>query len=217
MLEADHLDEELGGGRDVDLLDDLVDEVHVLRPRDDEQTVGSRVGDDGDLASVMRGELMRTVRNRKGFLSSLDDSELAKLVAARLPKESGAEALGEDALSLHESLGMLADVDDLSAALSEAKGELKMVTGELRVVRSAMKALEGRTKVEDLIYKVFYEAVQWCCDCVARHSLPCLGNDGGLRKDSVKKLEEVVREQMWKFKNHLERIGIDEHGVMRNG
>lgn len=128
---------------------------------------------------------------RTDFLTGLNNADLAKLIASRLPKvDTGDKSLEGDVLSLTECINGLVSIEDVTKELNRVKGELNKTTHEKNIAQKvlAAKGVEGWREAAQSIYA---GACEYVLNLVIRGNLPGYGDGGGL---SQRGYEEIGKE-----------------------
>lgn len=159
---------------------------------------------------VLTEAILSEAVQRKEFLKTLTDSEFAKLVAGRVPKETTeASDLEADVLSLQSCLKKMPSIHDVSSDISALKGRLKQVGKELRALRMKIKA-EGPQENDAFAQEVFRSAADMVADWIARGAWPGFGDGGGI---TPKAYEMISREARKVVEKYYRRSMITDYGT----
>ena len=152
-----------------------------------------------NISEVMQKAILREAERRQDFLEGMDDSEFAKLVASRLPKETDTTDLQSEVISLTESINSLPSMKDITEELNRVKGELKRALLREETAKKAMSHVMGEIGLKELMESIYVKTIEYVCEMISRKSLVGLESGGGI---SVKGLEHI-----------RERIELDLKGI----
>jgi len=157
----------------------------------------------GSLNDILSDRLIQEAQRRSNFLSNLDDTEFARLVAGRLPKEApGDRDLTKDILSLSKCLEDLEQEDDLTSELNLVKGKLFKAERELEMNLKLMRHRDPGRELSDLMETIYRCCVEYVLDLIIRGSIPGLLSGGGLSERGRKEISNRVKSDLSELRLH---------------
>lgn len=151
----------------------------------------------GSLSEILSDRIVQEAQRRENFLKNLDDTEFARLVAGRLPKEApGDKDLTKDILSLSQCLEGLDDVDDLTAELNKVKGKLFKAERELEMNLKLMRHRDPGQELSDLMECIYRCILEYVLDLIIRGSIPGMLSGGGLSDQGRKDVSNRVKSDL---------------------
>ena len=154
-----------------------------------------------NLHEIMSEALLHEAQRRKNFLAGMSNDDLAKLMAARLPKEiDGNSDLEGDILSLQKCISSLPGIDDLSEELNRMKLEYAKVESRYKTAKKLLNHVQHKETFAELMEGVYRYCIEYVVEMVARNSLPGIGDGGGLSAAGYAALSERVKVDLEKLK-----------------
>jgi len=172
----------------------------ALTDKDKTKIIKNAIG----LEQLMDDALRQALENKKDFLGTLSEAELARLAISRMPKVVGGDGeVKEEILSLTECLAMLPTTEDISKELNRVKGELFKTERERDMNAALLKVHKKTGSREDFAFAVFRGAVECAFDMVARRSFPGYGDGGGVSKRGYEEIGKRVKSELEKLNVEL--------------
>jgi hypothetical protein len=154
-----------------------------------------------NLHEIMSEALLHEAQRRKNFLAGMSNEDLAKLMAARLPKEiDGNSDLEGDILSLQKCISSLPGIDDLSEELNRMKLEYAKLESRYKTAKKLLNHVQHKETFAELMEGVYRYCIEYVVEMVARNSLPGIGDGGGLSAAGYAALSERVKVDLEKLK-----------------
>ena len=107
------------------------------------------------LEQLMDDALRKTLEEKKDFLGTLSEAELARLAISRMPKVVGGDGeVKEEILSLTECWAMLPATEDITKELNRVKGELFKTERERDMNAALLKVYKGAENEIKTVLKI---------------------------------------------------------------
>lgn len=149
------------------------------------------------LNEMLQEAMLLRLRQDKNFLSKLNPVEFARLVAGRLPKDEQTDKeLEAEVLGLEEVLAMLPAIDDITAELTKAKGELFKTVRERDLLKKLLDHSRDKATLEELMALLYKSCVEYVRDLIARNNLPGFGDGGGLSQKGYAEIASEVKRRL---------------------
>ena len=181
--------------------------VEEMRPKVTEETKRETLEAAKGLQDLLQDAIMARMRTDREFLNGLTNTEFAKLVASRLPKESVQDPEAErDVLSLEEWLGTLPGEADVTEELNRAKLELARVTTERDANLALLRRKDEGGELAQFMEAVYRLMAGYVNEYVTRNEFPGVGDGGGISESGLAAIARRVSSDLARLK--LDRTGV---------
>ena len=154
-----------------------------------------------NLHEIMSEALLHEAQRRKNFLAGMSNEDLAKLMAARLPKEiDGNSDLEGDVLSLQKCITSLPGIGDISEELNRVKLEYAKLEARYKTAKKLLGHVQHKETFAELMEGVYRYSIEYVVEMVSRNSLPGMGEGGGLSAAGYAAISERVKVDLEKMK-----------------
>lgn len=154
-----------------------------------------------NLHEIMSEALLHEAQRRKNFLAGMSNEDLAKLMAARLPKEiDGTADLEGDILSLQKCIGALPGMADVTEELNRMKNEYAKLEARWKTAKSLLNHVQHKETFAELMENIYRYLIEYVVEMVIRNSLPGLGDGGGLSAAGYVEISDRVKADLEKLK-----------------
>jgi hypothetical protein len=154
-----------------------------------------------NLHEIMSEALLHEAQRRKNFLAGMSNEDLAKLMAARLPKELDGNAdLEGDVLSLQKCIGSLPGIEDITEELNRVKHEYAKLEARWKTAKSLLNHVQHKETFAELMENIYRHVVEYVVEMVSRNSLPGFGDGGGLSAAGYSVIADRVKVDLEKLK-----------------
>ena len=154
-----------------------------------------------NLHDVMSAALLHETQRRKNFLAGMSNEDLAKLIAARLPKEIDGNAdLEGDVLSLQRCIAGLPSMSDITEELNRVKLEYAKLASKYKTAKKLLNHVQHKETFAELMEGVYQVLIEYVVEMVARNALPGMGEGGGLSAAGYSAISERVKQDLERLK-----------------
>jgi hypothetical protein len=154
-----------------------------------------------NLHEIMSEALLHEAQRRKNFLAGMSNEDLAKLMAARLPKEiDGTADLEGDVLSLQKSIAALPGMADITEELNRVKLEYAKLAAKYKTAKKLLNHVQHKETFADLMEGIYQYLIEYVVEMVIRNSLPGIGDGGGLTAAGYAAISDRVKADLEKLR-----------------
>jgi hypothetical protein len=154
-----------------------------------------------NLHEVMSEALLHEAQRRKNFLAGMSNEDLAKLMAARLPKEIDANSdLEGDVLSLQKCISALPGIPDITEELNRVKLEYSKLAAKYKTAKKLLNHVQHKETFAELMEGIYRFSIEYVVEMVIRNALPGLGDGGGLSTAGYSEISARVKADLEKLK-----------------
>lgn len=154
-----------------------------------------------NLHEIMSEALLHEAQRRKNFLAGMSNEDLAKLMAARLPKEiDGTADLEGDVLSLQKSIAALPGMADITEELNRVKLEYAKLAAKYKTAKKLLNHVQHKETFAELMEGIYQHLIEYVVEMVIRNSLPGMGAGGGLTAAGYAAISDRVKADLEKLR-----------------